>query len=100
MRSYDTIIARLILASMIGVGLAGFILFFNLFISTMYQIYNLKQERTLIHSHLDELQSSGMQVFRKKYERLLYSRDVADLPKIARLGFNFNTLAIVQPTIM
>ncbi|MHA1443365.1 MAG: FAD-binding oxidoreductase [Candidatus Hodarchaeales archaeon] len=117
MRSYDTIIARFILASMIGVGLAGFILFFNLFeqygqifllieilivvitiISTMYQIYNLKQERTLIHSHLDEFQSSGMQVFRKKYERLLYSRDVADLPKIARLGFNFNTLAIVQPT--
>ena len=117
MRSYDTIIARLILASMIGIGLAGFFLFFNLFqqygqiltlieililvtiiISTMFQIFKLKQERTIIYSHLDELQSSGIQVFRKKYERLLYSRDVADLPRIARLVFNFNTLAIVQPT--
>jgi len=117
MRSYDTIIARLILASMIGAGLAGFFLFFNLFqyyghilltieiliifitlITTIYQIMVLKQERKLIHSYLDELESSGMKIFRKKYERLLYSRDVADLPKIARLVLNFNTLAIVQPT--
>ena len=61
------------------------------------QINSLKQERMLINSQLDELQSSGMKIFRKKYERLLYSRDVADLPKITRLIFNFNTLAIVQP---
>ncbi|MCK4849019.1 MAG: FAD-binding oxidoreductase, partial [Candidatus Heimdallarchaeota archaeon] len=117
MRSYDNIIARLILAAMIGLGLASFFLIFNFFqqygqnlllielllllitiITTTYQVLALKHERAIIHSHIDELESSGIKIFRKKYERLLYSRDVADLPKIARLGFNFNTLAIVQPT--
>jgi FAD/FMN-containing dehydrogenase len=117
MRSYDTIIARLILASMIGFGLAGGFLFLNLFQQyglylfliesllllitfsfTVHQIYKLKQERAAIEAHLDELESSGTTIFRKKFERLLYSRDVADIPKIARLAFDFNTLAIIQPT--
>jgi FAD/FMN-containing dehydrogenase len=116
MRSSDTIIARIIFAFIVGLGLASFFHLFNLFqqygqllllieiliflitfITTIIQIRELKHERILIHSQLDELQSSGIKIFRKKYERLLYSRDVADLPKITRLLFNFNTLAIVQP---
>jgi FAD/FMN-containing dehydrogenase len=116
MRSSDTIIARIIFASLVGLGLASFFVLFNLFqqygqlvllieiliffiaiITTIMQIISLKQERNLINSQLDELQSSGTKIFRKKYERLLYSRDIADLPKITRLIFNFNTLAIVQP---
>lgn len=38
-----------------------------------------------------------MQVFVKKYEKLLYCRDIGDLPKILRFLFNFNCLAICQP---
>ena len=116
MRSYDTIIARLIFASMIGLGLGSLFFLFNLFpqygqillligiliiifslVSTIIQVNALKQERKLINIHLDKLQASGLMIFRKKYERLLYSRDVADLPKFSRLIFNFNTLAIIQP---
>ncbi|MHA2215021.1 MAG: FAD-binding oxidoreductase [Candidatus Hodarchaeales archaeon] len=116
MRSSDTIIARIIFASLVGYGLAGLVHIFDLFqqygqivrliviltflitlILTIVQVYSLKQEKVLINSQLDELQSSGMKIFRKKYERLLYSRDVADLPKIASLMFNFNALAVVQP---
>ncbi len=116
MRSSDTIIARIVFASLVGLILASFFLLFNLFqqygsflllielliflvtfIATILQINSLKQERILINSQLDELQSSGIKIFRKKYERLLYSRDVADLPKITRFFFNFNTTAVVQP---
>ncbi|UCE13898.1 MAG: FAD-binding oxidoreductase [Candidatus Heimdallarchaeota archaeon] len=57
----------------------------------------LKRQRKQIHISLQTLQETGMQVFMKKYERLLYSRDIGDLPQILRLLFNFNCLAVLQP---
>ena len=47
---------------------------------------------------LDLLQSKGLRVYRKRFEKLLYSRDIADLPKLGKLLFNFNVLAVLQPT--
>ncbi len=61
------------------------------------RIYSLRKERSLIHTKLDGLQSMGLRVYRKQFERLLYSRDVADLPKLGKFLYNFNVLAVLQP---
>ncbi len=57
----------------------------------------LKRQRKQIYTSLETLQEAGMQIFIKKYERLIYGRDIGDLPKILRLLFNFNCLAVIQP---
>ncbi len=57
----------------------------------------LRRQRKQIQIHLNTFRETGMQVFIEKYEKLLYSRDIGDLPKITRLIFNFNCLAIIQP---
>ncbi len=59
--------------------------------------FALRQQRKQIQTRLKSLQEAGMQIFIKKYERLLYSRDIGDVPIIARFVFNFNCLAVVQP---
>jgi FAD/FMN-containing dehydrogenase len=63
----------------------------------LYEINNLRKERVQINDSLNELETKGLRVYRKKFEKLLYSRDVADLPKLGKLLFNYNTLAILQP---
>ena len=60
-------------------------------------ILALTRQRKQIHERLDAFQDAGMKVFRKKYERLLYSRDIGDLPKFTHLLFDLNCLAILQP---
>lgn len=57
----------------------------------------LKKQRKQIQTDLLDLQEAGITVFIKKYERLLYGRDIGDVPRIARLLFNMNCLAIIQP---
>ncbi|MFX1284283.1 MAG: FAD-binding oxidoreductase [Promethearchaeota archaeon] len=63
----------------------------------LFYFLGLRRQRNQIHIHLKAFQEAGMQVFIEKYEKLLYSRDVGDLPKIARFIFNFNCLAVIQP---
>lgn len=60
-------------------------------------LLKLNRQRQQIQIRLEDLQEEGMQVFTKKYEKLLYSRDVGDLPRIMGFLFNFNCLAIIQP---
>ncbi|UCG03197.1 MAG: FAD-binding oxidoreductase [Candidatus Heimdallarchaeota archaeon] len=76
------------------VGVALVILSFSIL---LIYFLTLKKQRKQIHIKLNTFQDAGMIVFRKKYERLLYSRDIGDIPKIIRLLFNLNCLAVLQP---
>ncbi|MHA2155130.1 MAG: FAD-binding oxidoreductase [Candidatus Hodarchaeales archaeon] len=117
MRTYDKIIARIITILLLCIGLACLISLLSLeqyfedifMISELFvvflgvllvliDLYLLRNERAAIHSRLDTLQSKGLRVYRKKFERLLYSRDIADLPKLGKLLYDFNVLAVVQPS--
>ncbi len=117
MRTYDKILARIIIIFLLFLSiwlaiilidmdspLRTFLAYSSLgllalgIIFIILEIYNLKMERKLINDNLDDLETKGVRVYRKKFEKLLYSRDVADLPKLAKLLFNFNTIAILQPT--
>ena len=71
-------------------GLLGFCILLIYFLS-------LRRQRKQIYISLKTLQKGGMQVFIEKYERLLYSRDIGDLPKLLRFLFNFNCIAVIQP---
>jgi FAD/FMN-containing dehydrogenase len=77
-------------AIMLFLGLISFCILLIYFLT-------LKQQRKQIYFSLKILQKGGMQVFIEKYERLLYSRDVGDLPKLLRFLFNFNCIAVIQP---
>jgi FAD/FMN-containing dehydrogenase len=57
----------------------------------------LKKQQGQIRSELKVFQNNGMQVFTKKFELLLYTRDIAETPRLVRLFFNFNPFAVVQP---
>jgi FAD/FMN-containing dehydrogenase len=70
--------------------------FVGLIIVLLYLIL-IKQERKQIFASLESLRTTGMQIFTKKYELLLYSRDIGDLPKLTHFLFNFNAIAIIQP---
>ncbi len=116
MRTYDSLITRIIIIILVLLGMAClssllkldqiysqrvFLIEFitvgiGAIIIILYGIL-LRRERALIHSRLDEFQEAGIKVFRKKYERLLYTRDAADLPRLARFFFNLNVIAIIQP---
>ncbi|MFX0183923.1 MAG: FAD-binding oxidoreductase [Candidatus Hodarchaeota archaeon] len=73
-----------------------FLFFLGLFILIIY-ILALRKQRGKIKAELEAFQENGMQVFTKKFELLLYSRDIAEFPRIIRLFFNLNPLAIIQP---
>ena len=75
----------------------GLILLFLGFITLFIYFLALKRQRKQIYTSLKTLQESGMQIFIKKYERLIYGRDLGDLPKILQFFFNFNCLAVFQP---
>ena len=45
---------------------------------------------------ITQLKEGGMTILLRRYEKLLYSRDIADLPKITRVLFNHQPLAICQ----
>ncbi|MHA1214057.1 MAG: FAD-binding oxidoreductase [Candidatus Hodarchaeales archaeon] len=66
-------------------------------IALIVYAYLMKKERKIIESKISEFAEEGMRVYTKKYEKLMYSRDVVDLPRLARLFFDMNTVAIVQP---
>jgi len=57
----------------------------------------VKKQQNLIFNELQELKNDGITIFDKKYEKLLYSRDVADLPKIVSLLINHHCIAVIQP---
>jgi FAD/FMN-containing dehydrogenase len=57
----------------------------------------LRKEQNEIESSLMSFKNKGFEIFTKKYEKLLYSRDIADVPKIGHILFNFNVLAVAQP---
>ncbi|MFX0172434.1 MAG: FAD-binding oxidoreductase [Candidatus Hodarchaeota archaeon] len=57
----------------------------------------LKKQQGKIKSELKEFQKKGMQVFTKKFELMLYTRDIAEIPRLVRLFFNFNPFVVVQP---
>ncbi len=112
MHTYDKIIAQAITVLLICVGLVcllnildldEYIIGFPLIavilgsIVIFVNLNQLRTERALIHSRLDDLQSKGLRVYRKKFEKLLYSRDVADLPKLGKILYDFDVLAVVQP---
>ena len=116
MRTYDSLVTRIIVIISVLLGIvclsnfltldpdSSLILFLILItialigvIVTIHYLVLLRQERELIHSRLDDLQQNGITIYRKKYERLLYTRDVADLPPLTRFLFNLNVLAIIQP---
>ncbi|MHA2174241.1 MAG: FAD-binding oxidoreductase [Candidatus Hodarchaeales archaeon] len=86
----DTQISWIFLVLLFTIVLGGLILVVRYFIQ-------LKREAKEISDKLDSMKSEGMKIYREKYEILLYSRDIADIPKIARLMFNFNASAIIQP---
>ena len=71
-------------------GLLGFCILLIYFLA-------LRRQRKQIYISLKTLQKGGMQIFIEKYERLLYSRDIGDLPKLLRFLFNFNCIAVIQP---
>lgn len=57
----------------------------------------VKKQQNLISNELQELKNDGITIFDRKYEKLLYSRDVADLPKIVSLLINHHCIAVIQP---
>jgi len=73
-----------------------FLFFLGLFALFIY-VLALRKQRGKIKAELEAFQENGMQVFTKKFELLLYSRDIAELPRIIRVFFNLNPLAIIQP---
>ncbi len=75
-------------------GLALILLGLSIF---FLYVLTLKKQRKQIYTSLETLQEAGMQIFIKKYEKLIYGRDIGDLPKILRFLFNFNCLAVIQP---
>lgn len=77
--------------------LVGIVLIFLGLCTLIIYFLALRRQRKQIQNSLEALHESGMHIFRKKYERLLYSRDIGDIPKIIRLLFNLNCLAVVQP---
>jgi len=75
--------------------ITGFNLVMGIIIILYY--FYLQKERTLIMKKIKQLKENGMAVLLRHYEKLLYSRDIADLPKITQLLFNHKPLAICQP---
>ncbi|MHA2095061.1 MAG: FAD-binding oxidoreductase, partial [Candidatus Hodarchaeales archaeon] len=117
MRTYDKIVTRIITVLLISMGLAFFITILKLnqyfehilaiseifvfllgFSIVINDFNRFRNERKIIHSRLNDLQSKGLRVYRKKFERLLYSRDIADLPKLGKLLHDFGVIAVLQPT--
>ncbi len=80
-----------------GYQIVGVALIILSFCTVLIYFLALRKQRGQIYSSLKAFQDAGMHVFRKKYERLLYSRDIGDIPKIIRLLFNLNCLAVLQP---
>ncbi|MFX0150353.1 MAG: FAD-binding oxidoreductase [Candidatus Hodarchaeota archaeon] len=72
------------------------LLFLGFFFIFIYFIA-LQKQQGKIKSELKDFQNNGMQVFTKKYELMLYTRDIAEIPRLVRLFFNFNPFAVVQP---
>ncbi|MFX0209741.1 MAG: FAD-binding oxidoreductase, partial [Candidatus Hodarchaeota archaeon] len=72
------------------------LLFLGLFFIFIYFIA-LKIQQGKIKSELKAFQNEGIQVFTKKFELMLYSRDIAEISRLVRLAFNFNPFAVVQP---
>lgn len=70
---------------------------FICFIYLIYYLISLRKERVEILDGIKSLEESGIKVLVEKYEKLLYSRDIADIPKMARIIFDFNCLAIFIP---
>jgi FAD/FMN-containing dehydrogenase len=116
MRTYDTLITGFITWIMIILGyyilpdlfpqilirnqvfiLIGFLLCFISILLLIIHYLIIKKERNIINKSLLKLKNEGITLFMKKYEKLLYSRDIADIPVIAHLFINFNCLAISQP---
>ncbi|MFX0125296.1 MAG: FAD-binding oxidoreductase [Candidatus Hodarchaeota archaeon] len=112
MRTYDNLIKWFILCLVVisiyffalpdlhsnqGYQIVGVTLILLSFCVILIYFLVLRREREQIHKSLDAFQEAGMNVFRKKYERLLYSRDIGDIPKFTRLLFNLDCLAVLQP---
>jgi FAD/FMN-containing dehydrogenase len=75
----------------------GLLLFTLAFISLLVYFLLVRKQRNIIHKELLSLKNEGITIFDRKFEKFIYSRDVADLPRIARLLINYNCLAIIQP---
>ncbi|MFW9905995.1 MAG: FAD-binding oxidoreductase [Candidatus Thorarchaeota archaeon] len=112
MRTYDTLIKWTILDLVVisiyffalpdlhedqRYQVVGVSFVFLTFLIILFYFLALRKQREQIHTNLNTLQEAGIQIYRKKYERLLYSRDIGDIPKFARFLFNLDCLAVVQP---
>lgn len=75
--------------------IVGFNLFMGIIIILYY--FSLQKERTVIMKEITQLKENGMVIRLRHYEKLLYSRDIADLPRITYILFNHDPLAIFQP---
>ncbi len=119
MRSYDTLLSVLFVWVLIIIGelvilsliffnasysqfiyLFTFILVILASINIIVYFFLLRKERKQIFEELIILKGEGLTVFTKHWERLLYSRGASDIPRLVRLLYNFNTLAIAQPNNM
>ena len=77
--------------------MTGVTLVFLIFLIILIYFFALRIQRKQIHSNLNTFQDAGIIIHRKKYERLLYSRDVGDIPKFLRFIFDLDCLAVIQP---
>ncbi len=75
----------------------GFLFCFILILFLTGYYFLIKKEQKLINQSLLNLKNEGVTLFQKKYEKLLYSRDIADIPVISKFLINFSCLAISQP---
>ncbi|MHA1971409.1 MAG: FAD-binding oxidoreductase [Candidatus Hodarchaeales archaeon] len=77
----------------------GIIVVLNLIgvLALVTHIYLLKKERKIIGIKINKLTDEGVRIYTRKYEKLMYSRDIADLPRLTRLVFDMNVLAVAQP---
>ncbi len=80
-----------------GFFIIGLLLFIVALISLLFYIFLIEKQRRIIVKELLALKNEGITIFNRKFERLLYSRDVADLPRITRLLINYDCIAIIQP---
>lgn len=75
------------------IGLLLLMIIINIVLCIIF-VRIIKNQETAI---INLLKSSKITTMVKSYEKRMYSKDIADIPWLARLVFNFNPLAITQP---